>query len=354
MTKRTRPSLQFSFGLTVLTLLAALAGCGYKDKPVAPSQIVPAAVTDLQYQLDEKGVTLYWSYPRETVTGDKLIDIAEFDLYRAVVPANEYCKTCPIPFASPIDLPGGALPDKGARTASYQMTVLRPGHLYFFKVRSRTGWWSESEDSNVVSFLWNTPPMAPEGLSVKAGDGKTVLAWQPVQRRQDASPLGETVQYQVLRSVDGGVFATIGEPVAGTGYTDTQVENGKTYAYQVQAVSVYKEGKVAGNTSQTVEAMPQDRTAPPPPRGVQGLRTDVGVKVFWDQVQAADLAGYRVYRRTAGADKAQLVGTVLLPYNLFIDKKAAANAQYFYSVSSIDRGTPANESARSPESAVGD
>ena len=58
--------------------------------------------------------------------------------------------------------------------------------------------------------------------------------------------------------------------------------------------------------------------------------------------------------RTAGADKAQLVGTVLLPYNLFIDKKAAANAQYFYSVSSIDRGTPANESARSPEATVGD
>ena len=118
MTRRTRPSLQLSLALTVLILLAVLAGCGYKDKPVPPSQIVPKAVTDLQYQLDEKGVTLYWSYPRETVTGDKLIDIASFDLYRAVVPANEYCETCPIPFASPIDLPGGALPDKGARRSS--------------------------------------------------------------------------------------------------------------------------------------------------------------------------------------------------------------------------------------------
>ena len=75
MTRRTRPSLQLSLALTVLILLAVLAGCGYKDKPVPPSQIVPKAVTDLQYQLDEKGVTLYWSYPRETVTGDKLIDM---------------------------------------------------------------------------------------------------------------------------------------------------------------------------------------------------------------------------------------------------------------------------------------
>lgn len=354
MIRRPRPSLQLSFVLTLLVLLPMFAGCGFKDKPVAPSQIVPKAVTDLQYQLNDKGVTLYWSYPRETVTGDKLVDIAAFDLYRAVVPAAEYCETCPIPFASPIDLPGGALPDKGARTASYQMTVLRPGHLYFFKVRSKTGWWSESEDSNVVSFLWNTPPMPPEGLSAKAGDGRVVLAWQPVQRRQDASPLGETVHYQVLRSVDGGAFANIGSPVAATSYTDTQVENGRAYVYQVQAVSVYKEGAVAGGVSQTVEATPLDRTAPPAPRNVEGLRTDVGVKIYWDQVQNGDLAGYRVYRRAAGVDKAQLVGTVLLPYNLFLDRKAAADTQYFYSVTSIDGQNPPNESARTPEVVVGD
>ena len=46
MTRRTRPSLQLSLALTVLILLAVLAGCGYKDKPVPPSQIVPKAVTE--------------------------------------------------------------------------------------------------------------------------------------------------------------------------------------------------------------------------------------------------------------------------------------------------------------------
>ena len=49
-----------------------------------------------------------------------------------------------------------------------------------------------------------------------------------------------------------------------------------------------------------------------------------------------------------------MVGTVLLPYNLFLDKKAAAGTQYFYSVTSIDGQNPANESARSPEVVVGD
>lgn len=97
MIRRVRPSLQLAFGLTVLFLLTSFIGCGYKDKPIAPSQIVPVAVTDLQYQLDEKGVTLYWSYPNKTVTGTKVVDIASFDLYRAVVAVDEHCETCPSP-----------------------------------------------------------------------------------------------------------------------------------------------------------------------------------------------------------------------------------------------------------------
>ena len=54
-----------------------------------------------------------------------------------------------------------------------------------------------------------------------------------------------------------------------------------------------------------------------------------------------------------GAQAREHLGEILLDH-AHCEKKAAANAQYFYSVSSIDRGTPANESARSPESAVGD
>lgn len=342
-------SMRRVLGLTVLALLTLLGGCGYKDKPVAPNQVVPLPVNDLRYQLSDKGVTLSWSYPRETVTGDKVVDITSFDLYRAVVPVEEYCETCPVPYAPPIDLPGGSLPDQGQRTSSYEMTVLRPGNLYFFMVRSKTGWWNESADSNVISFLWNTPPAAPEGLSVKPGDGRNLLAWKAVQKHADGSAATEPIRYQILRSVDGSVFAKLGEPVAATSHTDLQVENGRTYAYQVQAVSAYKEGSVAGAAGESVETSPIDRTAPPPPRNVEGVRTDVGVKVFWDHVQAGDLAGYRVYRRTGSQAKPELAGEVNLPYNMFIDKKAPKGTEIFYSVTSIDGRKPANESERTPE-----
>jgi hypothetical protein len=343
------PVMRLALALTALALLTLVGSCGYKDKPVAPSQVVPQPVNDLRYQLSDKGVALTWSYPQETVTGDKVADIAGFDLYRAVVPVEEYCETCPIPFAAPIDLAGGALPDKGQRTASYQMTVLRPGNLYFFKVRSKIGWWSESEDSNIISFLWNSPPMAPEGLRVQPGDGRNMLAWNAVQKHTDGSAVTEPIRYQIIRSVDGGVFAKVGEPLTATSHTDTQVENDRLYAYQVQAVSTFKEGAVPGEVSETVEASPIDRTAPPTPTNVEGLQTGVGVKIFWEHVKAGDLAGYRVYRRTGGQAKPELAGEVTLPYNLFIDTKAPRNTQVFYSVTSIDNRKPANESARTPE-----
>ena len=346
--------LNRTFALIVLVFLVALGGCGFKDKPVPPSRVVPQVVTDLRYQLGENGAILNWTYPRKTVSGDVITEIASFVLYRADVPVESYCKTCPIPFTEPIPLPGGALPPGGAKTATYAASGLRPGTLYFFKIRSKTGWWTESQDSNVVSFLWQVPPMVPEGLTALSGDGRNTLKWQPATRLQDGTPMIAAVRYQIYRGAGDGAPVAIAAPVATAAYIDTGLENGKTYAYQVQAINTYEQGTVSGGLSAPVTATPVDRTAPPVPQGVQDIRTDVGIKIFWEHVEAADLAGYRVYRRVEGENKTTLVGEVKLPYNLFIDTKAPPKAVLFYSVSSIDTQEPANESAKSSEVKVVD
>ncbi|MBM9514359.1 fibronectin type III domain-containing protein [Desulfogranum marinum] len=335
---------------TIFLSAFALGGCGFKDKPVPPQQVLPRPVTDLRHQLSEKGVTLYWSYPVETVTGEDLDDISEFVMFRAVVPVDSYCETCPVPFGSPISLPGGALPDEGKKTASYQATLLRPGNLYFFKVRSKSGWWAESADSNTVRFLWNTPALAPEGLSVTAGDKSNALQWQPVKSHLDGTTLKEAVKYQVLRSLGGGPFQPVGDLLDGTEYVDTDVTNNRKYFYQVQTISIYPQGAVGGGVSNNVAATPLDKTPPAVPNDVRGIKTGAGLKIFWSPVEESDLKGYRVYRRLPGDDAPQLVGEVLLPYTMFIDREPPATAaRIYYSVSSIDKRTPANESTSSPE-----
>jgi len=346
--------LKIILAVSSLGCLLTFGGCGYKDQPVPPQQLVPTPVSDLGYQLDETGAALSWSFPSKTVTDEAITDPIRFDLYRADVSVDSYCKTCPIPFVEPISLPGGTLPPGGRKTQTYQAAVLQPGHLYFFKVRSKIGWWIESKDSNIVSFLWHTPPMAPEGLTAIGGDNQNTLKWNPVSRHQDGTPMTAPVRYQLYRSVGGGALTQVGEPISTTSYSDTGVENGKTYSYQLQAINAYGQGTVRGPRSASVTANPVDRTPPPVPQGVQGLRTDVGVKIFWEHVDAGDLAGYRVYRRAEGENKATFVGEAKLPYNMFIDSKAPQKVQLFYLVSSIDTQNPANESAKSSEVKISD
>ncbi len=349
--KRHNDLMQITVHLTVLVCsIIALGGCGFKDDPVPPNTVVPTAITDLRYQLSDKGVTLYWSYPGETVSGDELPDISEFFMYRAVVPVDSYCDTCPIPFGNPISLPGGSLPRDGQKTASYQATLLRPGNLYFFKVRSKASWWAESDDSNVIQFLWNTPAQAPTGLTITADENKNILQWQPVKTHLDGSPITAPVKYQVFRSTAGTTFEPLGNPVAELSYTDMSVVTKRKYFYQVQSISLYPQGSVGGGVSETVSASPMDKTPPATPAGLRGIYTSVGIKVFWEHVKAPDVKGYRVYRRLSGEQAPTMVAEVLLPYNMYIDRNPPKDkTKIYYSVTSIDTWTPPNESPSSPE-----
>lgn len=335
-------------GLALLLLF--LHGCGFKDKPIPPQQVVPKPITDLRYQLSDKGVTLYWSYPVETVTGRDVTEISSFDVYRAVVPADKYCAECPIPWGRPVNIPGGAVPDEGKKTATYETTLLRPGNMYFFKVRSKAGWWAESDDSNVVSFLWNIPAMAPEGLNAVVGDGRITLTWQPVTKHRDGSPVTEQVTYQVFRSEGGGPFQPLGKPTGQTRFVDTSVQNGRSYFYKVQSLSIYEQAVVGGGESEAIAATPVDRTPPAVPQGVHVIRSGSAIKVFWEPVTDKDLAGYRIYRRLPNEKQAIRIGTVYAPYVMFTDDKAPLQAgRIYYSVASFDRQKPANESPRSAE-----
>lgn len=332
----------------VFACLSLFTACGFKDKPVAPQYLVPRAIDDLRYAYAADGVTLSWSYPKETVSGDELEEIVEFRLYRAAVAVQDYCEGCPLPFGAPLTLPGGVLPRGDVKTANHEVSSLVPGHLYFFKLRSRNGWWTESKDSNIISLLWYSPPITPQGWSVHPGDGENILSWQPVTRHQDGSSMSSPVLYQIFRGEEDGPFVQLGEPCADLRYVDSGLENGRKYSYRLQAINEYEQGRVVSVMSETVVSIPVDRSPPPPPTGVQALRTETGVKVFWNSVQASDLAGYRVYRRSAGQGLAH-IGTADLPYTIFIDETAAKGQALFYSVSSIDEQNPPNESQRSAE-----
>ncbi len=334
----------------VMFLLLATSGCGYKNAPIPPQNVVPTAVTDLLYQTNEKGVALSWSYPVKTISGSALEDIASFELYQAEISLEDYCGTCPIPFGEPLTIDGGSPIDgKVRKKAGFQLSLLRPGYKYFVKVRSRTSWWADSGDSNIVNFVWYQPAAAPSEVTATPGDGEINLTWQPVTVLTDGSPVTMAMKYQVLRSVGGKGFQPLGEPVATTDYVDRRVSNGVRYSYTIQSMMVFKDALINGGISEEVAAVPVDLVPPASPLEVTVIRTDVGAKVFWEKSDAADIAGYRIYRRASDKDTYELLGEVDAERTLFVDSKAKENTRYYYAITAIDKSKPANESNKSKE-----
>jgi len=340
-------------GVFLLGASLLVGGCGYKNSPVPPEYVVPEAINDLLYTVNEKGVQLTWSYPVKNVIGAAIDGVDRFDLYRAVVPVEEYCGTCPIPFSEPIDVDGGASIDgKIRQKATYESSLLRSGHKYFFKVQSRTSWLAASADSNIVSFIWFQPVAPPQNLVTEPGDREISLSWQPVSTHLDGTAVENPVKYQVLRSDGGKDYVKIGEPLDGLSYVDQQVLNSKKYFYTIQSMMDYKGEFVEGGVSKAVSSTPLDLTPPLVPTGVTAVRTDVGIKIFWDKSSEDDIGAYRVYRRDADRDDYQMIGKVEPQYTLFVDAKASDNKRYYYAVTAFDTTTPPNESGKSREATI--
>lgn len=332
------------------TVLLASGGCGYKNPPVPPETVVPTAIEDLRYTVLEDGVRMTWTYPLETIKGTDIREVSSFDLYRAELPLEDYCPTCPVPFTEPIEVDGGqTVVDGKRRVATYDYDMLRSGHKYFFKVRTRTGWWATSADSNIITFVWYIPAIAPAGLSASAADSRVSLSWQPVTSLRDGKPVTTDVLYQVLRRSGEGSFNRLGKPVETTGFVDGAVTNGQEYSYQVQSVLRFGEDLVYGGISTDITVTPVDTTPPPAPTGVQAFETGQGIRVIWDVPADDDVAGYRIYRRTADSDTFTPVGSVDLPSTTFIDAEVREDLRYYYAVTAIDGSAPPNESARSQE-----
>lgn len=344
--------IQLAGALLLIGTLFLVGGCGYKTAPVPPDAIVPKSIEDLRYSVSEKGVVLNWTFPKKTIKGTDLANVATFDVYRAVVPVDDYCATCPIPFAEAVTVPGGLVDPENDRRGTYETALLRSGHKYFFKVNARTSWWAASGDSNVVSFVWHTPAKSPKGVVAEAADSSVVVQWQPVTQLIDNQDTSYSILYQVQRSQEGADFVNIGQPVSETRYVDSGLQNGVSYFYKVQSVLMVGADAINGGLSDAVNAIPIDQKPPASPTGITVVETANGVKIFWDKSREDDVKGYKIYRRATNETMARVVGDVSAVYTIFEDTNVSDTLSYYYAVTAYDKAAIPNESKKSREVSV--
>ena len=336
--------------LVLLSLLALLPCCGRKTALTPPQDLVPVAINDLRYRLDENGATLTWTYPAQLKNGDDLFFIESFEVLRAAIPEERFCKGCPVEFEEPVEITGGSLPASGkTRMAEYTEVHLQNGYRYIFKVRSRADGRYRSSDSNLISFSWSPPPKPPQEVKAEPGDRGITLSWQPVRENIQDEVLNIPTKYRVYRRKGEGQFIELEEFVEEPAFIDVGLDNNTLYFYQVRAFVQVNGTLQSGAPSQAISAIPRDLTPPPPPLDLVVIETPGGVKLVWRAVTGQDVAGYRLYRREEDAKQAEMIAELGTERNQYLDQKIMSGGKVFYSVTSFDSAEPVNESQPSLE-----
>ncbi len=331
-------------------VLFLAGGCGLKTDPVPPGAVIPAAIDDLAFRLDEKGVNLSWTYPPLSIQGAAIDNIREFKVFKAARKEVDYCPECPLNYNVVFSVNAARL--KPARHVKFSDVDLQSGYHYFYMVQSHSGWNIHSHDSNQVDFIWHSPLSAPHDLQAEAGDHLVTLDWQPPATLADGTPVPEITGYLVSRSPDGKKFKDISPLIRENSFVDGSVDNGVDYFYKIKAIAREGDTVYPGLSSEAVTIRPVDSTPPAPPLQVRCVRTAAEVRIFWENSPETDISAYKVYRRLADEPRAQLLGETSGASHTFVDKNPPAEGTWYYSVTAVDNAAIPNESVSSAEAKV--
>jgi len=140
-------------------------------------------------------------------------------------------------------------------------------------------------------------PLAPSGLTAKAGNASVMLAW----RVESSKSSGTVRSFSIYRGADEGNMTLLRETSYANGstqsYVDSEVRNGRTYLYWVTAIGIAGEGPV----SNVVIARPAN--VPGPPQNLTAIAGDGQVVLTWSPPVddgGLKITRYIVYRADGG------------------------------------------------------
>jgi len=199
------------------------------------------------------------------------------------------------------------------------------------------------------------PLPAPGGLMAEVAEGEVRLAWTPAGGGAEMAATvtlpapGFNVYRMEAAESTSPEDPLNPQPLAEPSFVDTTFRYDVTYAYSVRAVDPVQGTLRESVASPPIEVRPHDRFAPMAPSGIAVAVEGAVIKVYWFPNAEPDLAGYRIYRRSAGESAPTRIGETPAAESSFIDPGAAPGVRYHYSVSAVDGADPVNESPRSEE-----
>lgn len=180
------------------------------------------------------------------------------------------------------------------------------------------------------------PPDAPRAVNVEAGDGEAVVEWDYPPYRGGADI---AVGFLVYRSSGGRRIRVSEAPVLRIedylSFIDRDVENGRSYRYEVVTVSMA--GAVSAPTRSEV-VTPADSRAPLVPEDLTAAEQDENVLLLWRISPEPDVVGYNVFRSSRLNEEFRRINDEPVPVGepRYLDTEVMGGDPYFYRVSAVD------------------
>lgn len=207
----------------------------------------------------------------------------------------------------------------------------------------------ESDPSNLVSIVPLDVPLPPENVQVEAQPAGVVLRWEPPARTILGEEAPSAAGYNVYRlPLTGGSILTATplneRPIEGAEFVDTPPYGDWRYAVTTAVGSESRSHESQFSLLATARFV--DLQPPPVPTDVSLLVEDRRIRVIWTGVDAADLAGYKVFRHIPleGYDREVLTPTPITN-TTYIDDTPVPGLGYYYGVASVDRSGNMSELA---------
>lgn len=300
-----------------------------KTRGIAPGIVKQLPmVWDVQAHRFDWGVGLKWQgYEPYTA----------FSIYRSGEYDGEYKKINTVPVQVQVSKNANGTID--VAPYFYSDTTLKKGELAFYKVQGIDFFADPGPETiPVLGMVKNDPRPAPlRRPEMKSGETSISMSWEP-------SPDKDIVGYNVYRTrrYEGKGEKLNKELIAGTSFTDENVQVDLNYFYSITAVN--KRG-YESLPSLNGQGLAKDATPPPTAQKLAAEVIDAKVSLHWHGVQAEDLLGYRIYRTMNENDQDwALLNNDPVENTAFIDvlAKNLSRYPYYYRITSVD--THYNES----------
>jgi fibronectin type 3 domain-containing protein len=311
-------------------VMLLFASCGKKGDPMPKGLPIPGGINDLSGEVKDGMLFLSFSIPSRNKDGSEPKDLAGFKIFKA-------CGSCMGAFESYKDLnldsqKGFLIQD---RRVSFYDDDLTSGFQYGYKVYPYTKKGTRGDPSNTFTIKWEKTPDPVKDISVKENDERVELSWKKE----------EGFQYNVYR-YDDNIYPLSPlnkAPLSTSYFLDTELENDRTYAYEVRKVQV-KDGIRREGEGVKIAATPKDMSPPARPAEVKVEKKDGGIVVTWKENKEEDLAGYNVFRISSG--KVEKLNEEPLEKNMYYDKNIPDNRYISYYVTSLDETGNESEPSR--------